>query len=132
MRRAMVLSGRSKLNGEVEVDETFIGGVKPGKRGRGAAGKALVIVAAELRPQKRRKGRAIGRIRLLVIPNATAATMLLAVAELVEVGSNVVTDGLLSYQGLSRADFDHTVSRPTAQLGVDPLPKCNRISGTTT
>jgi hypothetical protein len=37
----MVLPCRNRLNGEVEVDETFIGGVKSGKRGRGAAGKAM-------------------------------------------------------------------------------------------
>ena len=35
----MVLPGRNLLNGEVEVDETFVGGVRVGKRGRGAAGK---------------------------------------------------------------------------------------------
>ena len=52
MRQAMVLPGRDKLNGEVEVDETFIGGVKPGKRGRGAAGKTLVLIAAEVRGQQ--------------------------------------------------------------------------------
>lgn len=39
MRRAMVLPSRSLLTGEVEVNETFIGGVKSGgKRGRGAPG----------------------------------------------------------------------------------------------
>ncbi len=55
MRHAMVTPGRRLLDGEVEVDETFIGGIKPGKRGRGASGKTLVLVAAEIR------GRAIGR-----------------------------------------------------------------------
>jgi len=43
----MVRPGREKLSGDVEVDETSIGGVKPGKRGRGAAGKTLVAVAVE-------------------------------------------------------------------------------------
>ena len=36
LRRAMVRPGREKLSDEVEVDETYIGGKKPGKRGRGA------------------------------------------------------------------------------------------------
>lgn len=130
MRRAMVLPGRNKLNGEVEVDETFIGGVKTGKRGRGAAGKALVLMAVEVRALKTTKrGRAVGRIRLLVIPNATAVTLLPAVAELVDMGSNVVTDGLSSYTGLQKAGFNHTVSRAnTALVGVDPLPKCHRVA----
>jgi hypothetical protein len=45
----------------VEVDETFIGGEKPGKRGRGATGKILVLIAVE---DKEEEG--IGRIRILV------------------------------------------------------------------
>ena len=47
LRTAMVRPGRERLSGDVEVDETAIGGVKPGKRGRGAAGKTLVAVAVE-------------------------------------------------------------------------------------
>jgi transposase-like protein len=43
----MVRPGRDRLGGAVEVDETYIGGSKPGKRGRGAAGKVLVLVAQE-------------------------------------------------------------------------------------
>ena len=35
LRRAMVRPGRERLQGMVEVDEIFIGGPKPGKRGRG-------------------------------------------------------------------------------------------------
>ena len=46
LRRAMVRPGRDRLSGTVEVDEIYIGGVKKGKRGRGADGKALVLVAA--------------------------------------------------------------------------------------
>jgi len=49
MRQAMVLPGRTKLTGEVEVDETYIGGVKAGRRGRGVYGKTLVFVAVEVR-----------------------------------------------------------------------------------
>ena len=39
LRRAMVRPGQDRLTGTVQVDESFIGGAKPGKRGRGAAGK---------------------------------------------------------------------------------------------
>jgi len=47
LRRAMVRPGRDRLSGLVEMDETFIGGERSGKRGRGAEGKTLVLVAAE-------------------------------------------------------------------------------------
>jgi ISXO2-like transposase domain len=58
LRRAMVLPGRELLSGAVEVDESYIGGVKPGKRGRGAHGKAIVVIAVE------RDGRGPGRVRI--------------------------------------------------------------------
>src|SRR5260370_39009610 len=47
LRRAMVRPGGDRLQGESEVDETFGGGVRPGKRGRGAQGKTLVFIAAQ-------------------------------------------------------------------------------------
>jgi hypothetical protein len=47
LRRAMVRPGRDRLAGAVDVDETYIGGEKAGKRGRGAPGKTLVLIAAQ-------------------------------------------------------------------------------------
>ncbi len=122
MRRVMVLGNRSRLDGEVEVDETVIGGVRTGKRGRGAAGKVLVLIAAEVR------GSTVGRIRLLIIPNATSVTLLDAVETLVDPGSNVVTDGLASYAGLPGRGYNHTVSRYTPAVGQNLLPKVNRVA----
>lgn len=58
IRRAMVRPGRDRLKGIIQMDETFVGGKRSGKRGRGAEGKALVLIAAEETP----KG--IARIRL--------------------------------------------------------------------
>jgi len=122
VRRTMVLPGRSMLTGEVEVDETFIGGVRRGVRGRGAAGKTLVLMAAEIR------GAVIGRIRLQVIPDATAITLVETVSSLVEHGSNVVTDGWAGYADLSDHGFDHTVSRATPAMGDNVLPHVHRIA----
>ena len=48
IRRAMSVRG-ALLVGPVEVDETFLGGPKPGKRGRGAEGKTLLAGAVETR-----------------------------------------------------------------------------------
>ncbi len=118
----MVIPGRHLLEGEVEVDETFIGGVKPGKRGRGAGGKSLVLIAAEIR------GVAIGRIRLKVISDATSDTLLATVAGLVQTGSNVVTDGLSSYTGLTKHGYNHTVSRHTPEVGKNLLPHVHRVA----
>ena len=58
LRRAMVRPQRDRLNGCVEVDETYVGGEEEGVRGRQTEDKAIVAVAAE------EHGRGIGRIRL--------------------------------------------------------------------
>src|SRR5438067_12988138 len=47
LRKAMVRPDREPLAGRVEADETYVGGPRPGKRGRGAAGKTLVAGAVE-------------------------------------------------------------------------------------
>ena len=47
LRRAMVRPGRDRRGGEIEVDETYVGGREEGKRGRGAGKKVIVAVAAE-------------------------------------------------------------------------------------
>src|SRR5665648_654650 len=69
LRVAMVRPGRDRLSGIIEVDETYIGGEKPGKRGRGAAGKTLVVVAAQ------EKERHIGRIRLYRVTDASTYSL---------------------------------------------------------
>ncbi len=55
----MVRPGRDRLEGVVEADESYLGSRKPGKPGRGANGKALVLLAVQLLPRDE-----IGRMRL--------------------------------------------------------------------
>lgn len=83
----MVRPGRDRLSGTLEVDETYIGGKRPRKRGRGAEGKSLVLIAVE------DKDNHIGRIRLRRIPDAGAESLRPAVQETVEPFSIVRTDG---------------------------------------
>ncbi len=68
-RTAMVRPGRDRLRGTVELDETFLGGPEPGRRGRGALGKTMVQIAVE------QDGRGLGRCRMQVIGDATTATL---------------------------------------------------------
>jgi transposase-like protein len=96
LRRAMVLPGRALLSGEVEVDETFVGGPHPDRLGR-FENKQTVMVAAE------RKGSAIGRIRLACVPNTTRKSLHDFVRQHVAVGSVVHTDGRTAYQGLGQS-----------------------------
>src|SRR3954465_11650429 len=72
IRKAMVRPDRQPLAGRVEADETHVGGPRPGKRGRGAAGKALVGGAVEAGRGKARSRR-LGRLRLPPLAGASGA-----------------------------------------------------------
>ncbi len=71
LRRAMVRPGRDRLWREVEVDESYVGGVAfRGKHGRGAGRKAIVAIAVE------KRGPGMGRIRLGRIHDTSADSLL--------------------------------------------------------
>lgn len=106
LRRAMVRPGRDKLTGEVEVDETYIGGMEigNGKQGRGAETKTLVVVATEC------KGKQIGRVRFSCIPDASGDNLNSFIEANVEIGSVVITDGWRGYSSLSKSSsYTHVV-----------------------
>jgi len=122
LRHAMVRPGRDRLSGVVEVDETYIGGERPGKRGRGAAGKALVVIAVE------DKGPELGRIRLCQVANASAVQLTAAVQQSVEPGSHVRTDGWGGYRALAFKGYLHCPVRKEGQVGENLLPLTNRVA----
>lgn len=109
LRRAMVRSGREKLTGDVEVDETFIGGKESGekedgtgKTGRGSLGKTLVVVATEC------LGKQIGRVRFKCIESATSDNLMKFIEDNIEYGSTVITDGWIGYIALSGSkNYNH-------------------------
>ena len=115
----MVRPGRDRLHGVVEVDEAFIGGSRPGKRGRGAAGKSLVLVAAEA------DGKKIGRIRMVRIADASAANLLAAISQTIEPGTTIQTDGWKGYSGLGKFGYSHEIIHHTGEVGDNLLPRIN-------
>lgn len=124
IRSAMVRPGRELLGGLVEVDEVFLGGVRPGIRGRGALGKVLVLVAVE---DKGKSG--IGRIRIEIIVYASASTLRQAIRKMVEPGSTVRTDEWKGYTGAALHGYRHTVmKRQSLEPGEDPTPLVHRIA----
>jgi len=123
IRGAMVRPHRERLSGLVEVDEVFLGGVRPRIGGRSSFRKVLVLVAAE------DTGRGIGRIRMRVIPNATLVSLNSAMREMIEPGSTVRTDGWIGYQGVVRNGYRHVVvKRKPSDPGDNPTPLCHRIA----
>lgn len=108
LRRAMVRPGRDALSGEVEVDETLVGGHEKGSRGRHIGKKSLVIIAAEVR------GPGTGRIRIQQIPDASKEHVMAFIQEAIVPGSVVIPDGLPVYMNVTKLGY---VYRPKASKG---------------
>jgi len=123
LRRAMVRPGRDKLSGIVEVDEIFIGGEKhDGKRGRGASGKSLILVAVEKNEKK------LGRLRLVRVKDASASILEGAIKMSVAKGSKIRTDAWNGYSRLKGIGFKHEIIKKSANIGENLLPGCNLVS----
>jgi transposase-like protein len=102
-RTAMVRPDRDRLSGEVEVDETLVGGEEHGgQRGRGAGRKSLVAVAIELRSPQ-----GFGRVRMRCVPDASGASWVPFVCDAVACGATVLTDGWSGYHDLATHGFIH-------------------------
>jgi len=94
---AIEMGKASPFTGEIEVDESYFGGIRKGKRGRGAAGKMPVFGLLK-------RG---GRVVTVMIPNAKAATLMPIIKEMVPPDSIVYTDSFASYDALDVSDFYH-------------------------
>ena len=90
-------NGFEMLQGHIEADEAYVGGYRPGKRGRGAAGKTIVMGLKERD----------GRLHAEVIPDTKRATLRDVVVRNVEPGTTVSTDELYSYGLLTGDGFRH-------------------------
>jgi transposase-like protein len=105
--RKLMSENVNPLTGQVEVDETYIGGKHSGTRGRGAAGKSVVMGMVE------RNGNAVAR----VIPDVKAKTLLPMIEKQVaKEGKTVVfTDELGSYNGVERLGYGHEIVQHAAK-----------------
>ena len=123
LRSAMVRPGRDLLGGRVEVDETYLGGLEEGLRGRQTETKALIIIAAE------EDGRGIGRIRMRHIADASANSLHAFVQASVAQGSAVHTDGWVGYSGLAGKGYTHdvTILKGRKETASELLPRVQRV-----
>jgi transposase-like protein len=124
LRRAMVRPGRDRLSGEIEVDETYVGGPEEGTRGRGVEKKSIVVVAAE------KNGRAIGRIRLKRVKDVSAESLLEFIREVAEPGTTIHTDGWRGYAGLAAAGYKHrvTVISDGDEQAHEVMPRVHKVT----
>ena len=123
LRRAMVRPGRDRLTGMIEVDETYLGGVEEGVRGRQTKSKALIAVAAQ------EDGRGIGRIRMRRILDASAESLMPFVESAIVPGSVVHTDGWRGYLPLQENGYVHRVTllRGKKESPSELMPRVHRV-----
>ena len=85
------------FDGEIEIDESYFGGHRKDKRGRGAAGKVAVFGLLKRN----------GQVYTVAVPNTQAATWLPIIREQVKPDSIVYTDSYRSYDVLDVSEFSH-------------------------
>ncbi len=125
LRAGMVRSDADKIGGvhTIELDEVWIGGRTRGE-GRGVHNKVCVVGAVEVRRRKgpkpeenpfgeqsksvpRRAGRYAGRLRLAVVPDRTAKSLVGFARASIAPGSDVITDDWQGYATLKKYDLKH-------------------------
>jgi transposase-like protein len=103
VRSVLVRPGRERLQGTVEVDETYIGGEELGLRGGRAKGKKVMVgVAIE-----RRDPRGFGRCRMAVLADGSADSLRGFLVDHVQAGATVLTDGWQPYRPATRELYVH-------------------------
>ena len=107
------------LFGEIEVDETYIGGKRPGKRGRGAAGKTIVAGMVE------RGGLAVVK----VVPDVKASTLIPMIQAHASPDATIYTDELLSYRRLTSLGYAHETVQHSAKEYVAGRAHTNNMEG---
>ncbi len=87
----------SVLEGEIEIDESYFGGKRKGKRGRGAAGKIPVFGLLKRK----------GKVYTKVINDTKSSTLMPIIHQKIVPDSIVYTDTYRSYNALDIAHFRH-------------------------
>ncbi len=103
LRSALVRRGRERLEGVVEVDESYLGGEEPGLAGGRAKGKKVLagIAVERVEPQ------GFGRCRMVPLPDASGDSLRSFLLENVTEGAKVITDGWKSYPPATRDLYIH-------------------------
>jgi transposase-like protein len=118
LRRAMVRPERDKLSGIVELDETMIGGITPG-RGGGYGDKVAVMIAIEHNETHR-----LGRVRLAVADHPGTSQLVDFATTVIEPGSTIRTDGARTLRRLADLGYTHEFT-----LGYSAPDKASVLPG---
>ena len=124
IRSALWQLGRDPLVGEVEIDETYVGGRdEPHQRGRSLAGKKVLVVAAIEKDDGR-----MGRVRIAQVTDAKSKHLMPFVRENVRPRATIHTDGHRGYNPLRESGYAHLpVFLFGEELAKRALPCVHRV-----
>jgi transposase-like protein len=119
--RKLMQDDPALLSGQVEADETAVGGRHHGKRGRGAAGKTIVFGMLQRK----------GKVNAMIVPNVKADTLLPHMADNVAKGTHLITDEFWSYKRIARVlgSPHHTVDHGRHEYAKPDGTHTNTIEG---
>jgi len=117
--RSLLGEDISKLDGEVEVDETYIGGRKQGKRGRGAEGKTKVVGAVQ-------RG---GKVVAQVVPDVKRHTLIPFMTRKVARDATLYTDEFPTYDTIARIGYKHKRIDHHSKVYVNGNIHTNSVEG---
>ncbi len=117
IRRAMAQrDSRSTLSGFIEMDDAFFGGAHPGKRGRGAGNKSIVLVMIESKAEH------AGFISMQTLDSMKRTEVEPVVKDQIEPGQTIRTDGFKSFLHLSELGHQHIGTPVPSQQAAEELP----------
>lgn len=117
--RSMLDGNSSPFSGDVEIDETYVGGVRKGTRGRGADNKTPVVGMVERK----------GEVKAVVVPNVQSKTILPIIQEQVSEGATIHTDDYQIYNKLGALGYDHKRIPHSEEIYVIGNVHTNSIEG---
>ncbi|MFC1995199.1 IS1595 family transposase [Chloroflexota bacterium] len=107
------------MSDKIEVDETYIGGMRHGKRGRGAGGKTIVAGIVQRK----------AKVSASVVPDVQSKTLLPMIQEKALPDSTIYTDEMPSYNRLDRMGYRHETIHHANKVYVNGDIHTNTIDG---
>ena len=115
-----------QLDGRVEMDDAYLGGVRSGgKRGRGAPGKIPIVIAVETTPEGRPK-----RLRLRRVKRFNKVEIKKLSQRILKKTATAVTDGLGCFRGIADAGCTHAAVNVTKSDANSEKLVCFRWANT--